>query len=186
MTKLHKLTTTCAIALFAAAMPVAAQTADWDADVDGALTQNEFVAGFTEREVFGAWDLDDDGLLNEDELYAGTFTAYDLDGTDALEASEYEALGVDDRWGYDGWVADVEGWDVDGDGILLRNEYLIGLGKDTQLFADWDGDGDGSVSEEEFAEGVFASYDVDDDGIIGEPELADLGDDVSDNGFWDV
>ena len=95
----------------------------------------------------------------------------------ARDVAEDEVVAAD--------LAHLEAWDVDGDGVLLRDEFDDG-------FAEWgvlgeiDADGDGVVSDGELADGIFARYDDDLDGIIEEPELTDIGDDMGDGGFWDV
>lgn len=186
MQSITKFTTGLAVSLLVSTGIVHAQALDWDMDADGTLTEQEFVTGFNARANFGAWDSDGDGTLAADEFGTGVFDTYDADDTDTLEAGEYETFTADDRWGDDRWSEAVGSWDVDGDGILLRNEYSVGLGENLGVFADWDGDGDGGVSQDEFARGVFRSYDEDSDGLISEPELNDIGDDMGDGGFWDV
>lgn len=185
MTTFARLTQGAALALMIGTGLAQAQILDWDMDDDGSLTRQEFVAGFTARADFDNWDRDGDGMVAAGEFNDGVFDRYDADRTGGLEGEEYDMFVTDDRWGYDeDWSNTVGGWDVDGDGILLRNEYSVGLGD--QYVGNWDADGDGSISRVEFAEGVFNSYDEDSDGLIPEPELTDIGDDMGDGGFWDV
>ncbi|GHG21136.1 hypothetical protein [Paracoccus aerius] len=81
-------------------------------------------------------------------------------------------------------------WDSDGDGALNQEEFGTGwnsaFGEDETAFSTWDGDDDGALSEDEYNAGVFNSYDRDDSGVIEEPEFGDVGDDLGDEGFWDV
>lgn len=71
---------------------------DWDADADGALTDDEFGAGITEYGVFERWDGDADGFLAEEEF-----------GASLGEADNFEE------------------WDTDGDGMLSEDEFGEGL-----------------------------------------------------------
>lgn len=213
MTNLTKLTGAGAVAALLSATPALADFhMDWDVDADGAMTVDEFREGFSQRVDFGAWDGDGDGLLSEDEFAGRIFGRYDLDATDAIEEAEHtrleEDFGEGALWRFRGEnlveapgdevpaedgvvapvavaVASLEPWDVDGDGVILRNEFLDGF-REWGTFGEFDLDVDGFVTEGEFAEGVFARYDDDLDGIIEEPELTDIGDDMGDEGFWDV
>lgn len=76
-------------------------------------------------------------------------------------------------------------WDSDGSEALEMEEFNTGFG-DSGIFDDWDLDDDGALSEDEFGEGVYNGYDVNDDGVLDEPEFGDYGDDLGDEGFWDV
>lgn len=81
-------------------------------------------------------------------------------------------------------------WDSDGDSTLNQEEFNTGWGSSFEdgksAFSTWDGDGDGALSEDEYNTGVFNSYDDDGSGAIEEPEFGDVGDDMGDEGFWDV
>lgn len=165
--------------------------ADWDADADGRLSSVEFEGG-----VFGRYDRDasdaieaaEVGVLEDDfgregvwrfqgeELVEAPEEAADAD---AIVATEEAAVDPAD----DGVV--LEAWDIDGDGIVLRNEFTDGF-TEWGTFGEFDADDDDFISTAEFADGVFARYDDDLDGIIEEPELTDIGDDMGDGGLWDV
>ena len=54
------------------------------------------------------------------------------------------------------------------------------------MLGEWDTDGDGANSEDEFTTGVYGEYDEDESGVIEQPELTGVGDDMGDEGFWDV
>lgn len=169
---------------------MAQDAATWDADGDTALTQEEFATGFNGRGILGDWDQDADGLLSEDEFGQGVYGTYDRDLSGDLSEDEYGigddmAAGAPGFWGDDEVGYDYEAWDIDGDGILLSNEFADGFGEIGTL-GEWDIDGDGALSEDEFSTGVFGEYDADGTGLIEEPELTDIGDDMGDEGFWDV
>ncbi|GHG37165.1 hypothetical protein [Paracoccus aerius] len=185
----------------------------WDTDSDGLLSVEEFREGFRERVNFADWDDDGDGVLSEEEFSSGIYGRYDGDLTDAIEATEYGAFerdfGDEGFWRFHGEqvveardeteVGDAvtpaeepareatgfEAWDVDGDGVILGNEFQTGF-QTWGLFAEFDRTGDGSVTEDELTQEIFDRYDDNGDGMIEEPELADIGDDMGDGGFWDA
>lgn len=70
---------------------------EWDGDGDGALTEEEFGAGFENAGLFNTWDENGDGVLAEDE---------------------WSNIGVD---------ADYASWDENGDGALAEDEFETGL-----------------------------------------------------------
>lgn len=76
-------------------------------------------------------------------------------------------------------------WDSDGSETLEMEEFNTGF-SENGIFDDWDMDDDGLLSEDEFGEGVYNGYDANDDGVLDEPEFGDYGDDLGDEGFWDV
>lgn len=107
-----------AIAALLAATPVLADFhEEWDGDADGALSEEEFGAGFGERGVFGSWDGDGDGLLSQDEYGAGYGEDYDEAGFTESDADA------------DGFLSEEEfgssvfgGYDADGSGIIEEPE----------------------------------------------------------------
>ena len=186
----------------------------WDRDGDGLFSMDEFREGFRERINFAEWDADADGLLSEEEFGGGLYSRYDRDRTEVFEETEYGAFerdfGEEGIWGAnrlgmaeedelaEGTVlgaedeglegegfAELEAWDVDGDGVLLRNEFEDGF-REWGTFGEFDVDRDGGITEDELTEGIFTRYDEDGTGFIEEPELTDIGDDIGDEGFWDV
>ena len=200
MTTLIKFTTAGAFAALLSATPAFADFhIEWDHDADGALSMEEFREGFVARVSLTEWDLDVDGRLSEDEFGGAIYSRYDVDATDAIEEAERTRLDGDfigeGVWSTaavpDGEVAEeldvasLEPWDVDGDGVILRNEFLDGF-RDWGTFGEFDVDVDGALTGGELADGVFARYDDDLDGLIEEPELTDIGVDLGDGGFWDV
>lgn len=182
-----KLTGITAVLAALLSVPAVAQEAGWDADGDGALGQEEFAEGFAERGIFDNWDQDRNGVLSDTEFSDGVYGTYDADASGDLNEIEYGA--EDDNaagfWGDEDAGYDTEAWDIDGDGVILSNEFRDGWGE-VGMLGEWDTDGDGGLSEEEFTTGVYGEYDEDGSGVIEEPELTDIGDDMGDEGFWDV
>lgn len=184
---IKKLVGSAAIFAALAAGPAMAQEAGWDADSDGMLSAEEFAEGFRERAIFSNWDQDSDGLISENEFNGGVYNSYDLDDSDSLDEAEYDTVdaGAPGYWNTDATVESYQAWDVDGDGVVLSNEFSDGF-SEVGLLGEWDVDQDGALNEEEFTTGVYDRYDEDNTGIIEEPELTDIGDDMGDEGFWDV
>ncbi|MFC0202578.1 EF-hand domain-containing protein [Paracoccus rhizosphaerae] len=184
---IKKLMGSAAIIAALAATPAVAQEADWDVDGDSMLSAEEFADGFRERAIFSNWDQDSDGLISDNEFTGGVYNSYDLDDSDGLDEAEYGVVddGAPGYWNAGVTSADYEAWDIDGDGVVLSNEFADGF-SEVGLLGEWDVDRDGALNEEEFTTGVYDRYDEDDTGIIEEPELTDIGDDMGDEGFWDV
>lgn len=176
------------LAVLSTAPAMAQVGAEWDADRDGALSKTEFATGFAERGVFGSWDRDGNGLLSDTEFTDGVYGTYDANRSGDLDTTEYgvneNRIGAAGFWGGEAGY-DYEAWDIDGDGVILSNEFADGWGE-VGMLGEFDLDDDGALSEEEFTTGVYGEYDEDGTGIIEEPELTDIGDDMGDEGFWDV
>lgn len=184
---IKKLMGSVAVLAAMAAAPAIAQEAEWDSDADGMLSAEEFAEGFRARAIFSNWDQDRDGLISEDEFNGGVYNSYDRDNSDSLDEAEYGVVdgGAPGYWNRDATVEAYEAWDIDGDGVILSNEFSDGF-REVGLLGEWDVDKDGALNEEELTTGVYDHYDEDDTGIIEEPELTDIGDDMGDEGFWDV
>ncbi|AVX05258.1 hypothetical protein MXMO3_02747 [Maritalea myrionectae] len=185
MTKFKTLTSATALMFAMAAAPTMAQVAPWDTNGDGVMSATEFSAAFTDRGVFEVWDIDEDGLISGEELSVGVYETIDSDESGEVTAPEYVA---DTQRAPDYWFDQTvswDAWDIDGDGVILANEFAEGW-SDIGLLSTWDTNNDGLLSETEFATGVFYKYDENNDGIIEEPELTDIGDDMGDGGFWDI
>jgi Ca2+-binding EF-hand superfamily protein len=103
-----------------------------------------------------------------------------------LDKAEYGVaevgFGAAGFWGDEEVGYGYQPWDIDGDGVILSNEFADGWGE-VGMLGEWDADGDGSLSEDELTTGVYGEYDKDDSGVIEEPELTDVGDDMGDEGF---
>ena len=73
---------------------------EWDADGDGAVSEEEFNtgwdSGFGEGEdAFSTWDEDGDGALSQEEYDAGVFGSYDDDNSGVIEEPEFGDVGDD-------------------------------------------------------------------------------------------
>jgi len=129
-----------------------------------------------ETEVTDVEALGSEGVIEDDIGDAGVGIGEGL--------AENEALG-EDEVGLGEDFAELEAWDVDGDGVMLRNEFQDGF-REWGTFGEFDVDRDGGITEDELTDGIFTRYDDDGTGFIEEPELTDIGDDMGDEGFWDV
>ncbi|HET9868579.1 MAG TPA: hypothetical protein VFQ06_14880 [Nitrospira sp.] len=76
-------------------------------------------------------------------------------------------------------------WDAGDDDGISSEEFGTKFAE-RGIYDSWDADDDGLLSEDEFNRGVFGRYDADASGVIEEPEFEDIGDDMGDQGFWDV
>lgn len=78
-------------------------------------------------------------------------------------------------------------WDSDSDGLLTEDEFNEGLAAGGDYdYQGWDSDNDGLLSQDETSEGLYDTYDENGDQRIDEPEFGDFGDDVGDEGLFDV
>ncbi len=86
-------------------------------------------------------------------------------------------------------------WDANDDDMIDENEWTAGIGDNEADFNerfgetawdDWDVNDDAMLDRDEFNTGVYGAYDADDSGFIEEPEFGDLGDDIGDEGIFDV
>lgn len=85
--------------------------AEWDADNNGEVVEEEFYGG-----VYESWDEDDSGYVDADEFDAGVDAYYDdYDYDDELDENEFDQS-VADTGVYDGW-------DVDGDNTINEDEF---------------------------------------------------------------
>ncbi|GGK54707.1 hypothetical protein [Salinarimonas ramus] len=118
------------------------------------------------QEAFSDWDADASGSISETEWNTGW-----------SDAGVYDA------------------WDANDDNAISEDEWTAGVGENEELwnerfgetaYGDWDADDDGALTEEEFGSGVYAGYDADESGVIEEPEFGDAGDDIGDEGLFDV
>lgn len=115
-----------------------------DADKDGQISQEEFIAPRQER--FSTADADGDGLLSAEEIEAAVATFREERGK---RGGERGMRGDGPRGGNPEQM--IERLDTDGDGKLSAEE-LAAAPQRQNMFERIDADGDGSISEEEFAQ----------------------------------
>ncbi|GGK54687.1 hypothetical protein [Salinarimonas ramus] len=127
-------------------------------------------------------------LMMTSAIAQEAFSDWDADGNGSISMEEFET-----NFGGDTGV--FYSWDTNDDNSIGPDELSAGLGDNAtafnerfgdDAFTEWDEDADGMLTETEFNEGVYAGYDADDSGVIEEPEYGDLGDDVGDEGFFDI
>ena len=115
------------------------------------------------------------------------YQSWDTDGTPGISDQEF-------RTGFENNEA-FNTWDADDDGNLTENEFNTGLGDNRERFDarygdswfdDWDADDNDMINEDEYYGGLYDTYDADDNNLIEEPEFGDVGDDMGDEGWFDV
>ena len=104
-----------------------------DADGDGNLSKEEWVAGGGDPADFDECDKDGNGTVDKDELEA--FILAKKNQQAAAEAEDQAAAIMDEL-------------DADGDGMLSKDEWLAG-GGDPADFDEFDKDGGGQVDKDE-------------------------------------
>lgn len=135
--------------------------ADWDADQDEFLNENEFDAWWAERRADLDWDLDDEDGLTREEYGEGIFGLWDENDDDRIDESEWRTSS-DRVWGAGGPTTVFADWDGDGDSELDLNEVQEGL-ESEGLYDRIDGDRDALIDDEELADWFFDIFDADDD-----------------------
>lgn len=115
-----------------------------DADEDGQISQEEFMAPRQER--FTTADSDGDGVLSQEEIQAAIASIREARGP----RGDHPARGGDGPRGIDPEQM-IERLDSDGDGLLSAEELAAAPQRQT-MFERMDADGDGAISEEEFQE----------------------------------
>lgn len=145
-----------------AAMPAMAQSsADWDADADEQLSQDEFRTGIEDSGVFERWDTDSSGSLSREELRDGLYGGIDTD--DDLTISDQEWNVHSDTFGstYGDWTpGEMPG--EDGFSIEEYNEAF----ESSSVYDEFDADSSGDVSPDEFSDAAFGATDRNIDGWI--------------------
>lgn len=116
------------------------------------------------------------------------YNDWNTDGAAGINQQEWN-----DGWGRSGTF---DRFDGNSDGIVDQNEINAGFADDNRsafndrfgsdYYNSWDADGDGGLSETEWNDGVYGGYDRDGSGMIEESEFGDVGDDMGDDGFWDL
>merc|ERR1712086_384864 len=104
-----------------------------DADGDGNLSKEEWVAGGGDAADFDERDTDGNGTVDKDELEAFIL---------AKKTQQAAAEAVDEA------AAIMDELDADGDGMLSKDEWIAG-GGDPADFDEFDGDGGGQVDKDE-------------------------------------
>ena len=173
---------------------------DWDDDGNGVLSEVEFSSGIYGRydgDLTDAIEVTEYGALERDfgdegfwrfhreqvvEARQGGEEVVDEEVADTATDADDAVTSADEPAGE---AIGFQAWDVDGDGVILGNEFQTGF-QTWGLFAEFDRTGDGSITEDELTQEIFDRYDDDGDGLIEDPELADIGDDMGDEGLWDV
>ena len=123
MKKLNTLRIALTASLLSVSGIAAAEFSDWDADGNGALSQEEWNTGWENEGAFDTWDSDDDGLLSQNEFETGI--------------GDGEAFADNDDFGYDLW-------DTDGDGLLDSDEVNEGF------YNTYDENSDNVIEEPEY------------------------------------
>lgn len=98
--------------------------AEWDADRNELLDDNEFRTVYTETTYYDRWDVNNDDFIDENEWGTGVGTFWG-----DYEETEYGAF---------------EDWDADADGYLSDDEFGEGV------FGFYDTDEDNYLGEEEY------------------------------------
>jgi hypothetical protein len=137
---------TAIAALFALAVPAAAQMAPmtYDTDADGLINADEFNAGFTQSGNYSSYDANADGMLDQQE-YDTAFT--NREGMDEMMGER--ELGT------------FSDYDSNADGMLDEEEY------NTAFFEQYDTDGSGDIDETERG---LMDTDMQDGGLFGDME----------------
>jgi hypothetical protein len=95
-------------------------------------------------------DDDEDAVILDDGVVE--FDDFDFDDDGFISTAEWNDM--------------IDTWDVDGDGVLDEDEFLM----DDGSFDDFDGDSDAFVTSTEWDD-AFAGMDLDDDGAIDDAEF---------------
>lgn len=141
--------------------------AEWDADEDTYLGENEWGAYWADRGIYEDWDLNDDAGVDETEFGEGLFGAWDRDDDDIIREDEWTE-GTDAFFG-DADYGTFADWDADGDTELDLNEVSEGL-ESRNLYDTIDVDRDALIDDEELADWWFDVFDLDDDTRIDTTE----------------
>lgn len=145
-----------------AAIPAMAQSsAEWDADADQQLSEDEFRTAIEESGVFERWDTDSNGTLSREELRDGLYGGIDTD--DDLTISDQEWNVHSETFGstYGDWTP---GTMPGGDGFSIE-EYNEAF-ESSSVYDEFDVDSSDDVSLDEFSSAAFNATDRNIDGWI--------------------
>lgn len=74
--------------LFAGTAMAADAKMSWDADGDGMISADEYMAAEDRDATFNAWDGDRDGMLSADEFATGNWKMFDQDADNMWNGDE--------------------------------------------------------------------------------------------------
>lgn len=141
--------------------------ADFDADGDNAIEQQEFRSVFMDHYT-DDWNLKDNAGLDDEDFYNRTYFILDQDNDNLLVRDEWD-VGYDYYYG-DWLVDDFIVYDLNRDNYISREEYLEAL-YDTDYFITWDIDRNTYLSDAELADAVFQTWDTDESGTMNRTEF---------------
>ncbi len=64
----------------------------WDADNDGMISAEEYMAGENRDVVFEAWDTNNDGVLDAEEFAQNKFKMFDRDADNVWDEEDVQAF----------------------------------------------------------------------------------------------
>jgi hypothetical protein len=82
-----------------AAPAVADMYNDWDTNDEVGIDLTEWEEGFDG--IYDSWDADDDGALSEDEFNTGAYDAYDQNDDGLLDENEFSTYEEEDQGFWD-------------------------------------------------------------------------------------
>ncbi|MFN7025497.1 MAG: hypothetical protein ACK4QP_13455 [Pseudorhizobium sp.] len=135
---------------------------DWDSDGNLELTDKEFQSGFSQAGTFGAWDRDGTAGLSEGEFATGVFASWDADNDLQITEDEYGA--GSQRWYGADYATPFTDYDADTSGFIDRTEF--GSAWDNDYYNTWDADDDSLLSEDEYNTGIYGAADLDSNKVI--------------------
>lgn len=150
------------------ALPGMAQSsADWDADADQQLSEDEFRSGIEESGVFEGWDADSSGGLSSEELRDGLYGGIDTDSDLTISDQEWNVHSETFGSTYGDWTpGEVPG----SDGFTVEDYHEAY--ESGGVYDDFDADASGDVSLDEFSNTAFGATDTNIDGWIAVDEGA--------------
>lgn len=140
--------------------------ADWDANNDDYLDEEEYGTAMNREGFWDDWDWDtnDDNRVDRNEWGTGLYAYGDRDRDGQWNEEEWREF--NDGWDTDWTWSD---WDANADGTLDEDEWTAGYEED-DWFSDWDSDGDNDLTEDDYYTYTYGVYDLDDDGRWDEEE----------------
>jgi len=141
-----------------------------DANNDGKISREEWIARYGDDSLFDQYDLDGDGVIDPDEFLAVSEAKQQFADGIAVEGKLTRAQWIA-QFGNDDMF---DAYDANHDGVVDAGEWIAGQVAETQ-FKTMDGDQDGKLSRGEWVaqfgdDKMFDAYDLDGDGIIDPDE----------------